>query len=59
MNHIWVVEFWIDDRWQASVNVRLTRKHALILARSFRRADLGRVSGEKCRYRVKRYEVTP
>jgi hypothetical protein len=55
MNHLWVVEFWIDGRWQQSVNVRLTRKNAIILAASFRRADLGSVSGETCRYRVRKY----
>jgi hypothetical protein len=59
MNHLWVVEFWIDACWQQSVNVRLTRKNAMILASSFRRADLGSVSGEKCRYRVRKYVREP
>ena len=50
MNRLWVIEMKIDGKWLTSVNVRLTRKEAVIYARYLRR-----ITDDDTGYRVRKY----
>ena len=50
MNRLWVIEMKVDGKWLTSVNVRLTRKGAVIYARYLRG-----ITDDDTGYRVRKY----